>query len=57
MYGALTLEAGILGVVGPNGAGRSTVMRILATITTLTEGAVTCGSGFERLGGDDLPRD
>jgi ABC-2 type transport system ATP-binding protein len=53
----LTLEPGILGLVGPNGAGKSTVMRILATITIPTEGTFSRNSGFERLGGDDLPRD
>ncbi|HEV2488780.1 MAG TPA: ABC transporter ATP-binding protein [Candidatus Acidoferrales bacterium] len=38
-----TLESGtgVLGLVGPNGTGKSTLMRILATVTRPTQGNVT----------------
>ncbi len=37
---SLTLGPGVLGVLGPNGVGKSTLMRILATITRATSGRV-----------------
>ena len=37
----LTLGSGILGLLGQNGAGKFTLMRILATVTKPTEGMVT----------------
>ncbi len=36
----LSLGPGIIGLVGPDGAGKSTLMRILATISNPTEGKV-----------------
>jgi ABC-type multidrug transport system ATPase subunit len=36
----LTLGPGVLGLIGPTGAGKSTLMRILATITNSTSGIV-----------------
>jgi len=36
----LSLRPGIIGLVEPNGAGKSALMRILATISNLTEGKV-----------------
>jgi ABC-type multidrug transport system ATPase subunit len=38
---SLDLGPGVLGLVGPIGAGKSTLMRILATITLPTQGTVT----------------
>jgi ABC-type bacteriocin/lantibiotic exporter with double-glycine peptidase domain len=37
----LDLGHGVLGLLGPSGVGKSTLMRILATITKATTGAVT----------------
>jgi ABC-type multidrug transport system ATPase subunit len=37
----LNLEQGVLGLLGPNSAANSTLMRILATVTRATEGKVT----------------
>ncbi len=34
------LTAGVIGLLGPNGVGKSALMRILATITQPTEGTV-----------------
>ncbi len=36
----LTLNSGLLGLPGPNGASKSTLMRILATITKASSGKV-----------------
>jgi ABC-type multidrug transport system ATPase subunit len=38
---SLDLEPGVLGLLGSNGTGKSTLMRILATITEKTEGMIT----------------
>ena len=37
---SLELNSGILGLIGPNAAGKSTLMRIIATISQPTEGQV-----------------
>ena len=37
---SLDLEAGVLGLLGPKGAGNATLMRILATVTKATTGHV-----------------
>ncbi|EPD52064.1 hypothetical protein HMPREF1210_01417 [Paenisporosarcina sp. HGH0030] len=38
---SLEINTGILGLLGPNGVGKSTLMRILSTITKPTEGKVS----------------
>ena len=38
---SLELNNGILGLIGPNAAGKSTLMRIIATISQPTEGQVS----------------
>ena len=38
---SLTIEPGILAVVGPLGAGKTTLMRMLATVLSPTEGTIT----------------
>jgi ABC-2 type transport system ATP-binding protein len=45
----LTLRPGVWGLLGPNGTGKSSLMRILATITRPSEGAVYWN-------GDDIAR-
>src|SRR5262245_56742272 len=37
----LALEPGVVGLLGPHGAGKSTFLRIVATITAPTEGSVS----------------
>ena len=51
---SLTLEPGVLAIVGPNGAGNSTLMRILATVTKPTEGTVTWNDTDIAQSPDDL---
>ena len=39
----LTIPAGIYGLLGPKGAGKSTLMRILATLQEPDEGSIRLG--------------
>ena len=45
----LDIEPGVLGLVGPNDAGKSTLLTMLAAITQPTEGRITWdGTGIEK---------